>query len=405
MRGVETTYSRLPCARAFFAGVVILVGAFAPAAGAQATGTDETAMAVPRLAPPDGNAGVALPQPLDPSDVGLVRRALDLQAHGDMAAADLAIGRLQSDLLLGPLLAQRYLGRFHHSTPAELTAWLERFANQPNAEAIRALLRRRLPRGASLPPLPTAAAPPPAQLPSPPPPPVAEDAPPLPQQPALESAVAARMARGNEFAALHLIDSRRNLSPAYASLLRGEVARDLFTHNDDAQAVRVGRQDLRELRRNIRSAWRLTSAASPPGASATRQRRGSFSSVPPRPSSPRHRRRQPPPSGAPARPSGSMIWLTPLVGCIAPPASAPRSTGYSPDVCSACPPASCRVVRSCRRLTWTPSRRPLPVGAPSPCCRWASRNWPQRSCAACGPACAATRRCATPCCWLPPAWG
>ncbi len=246
MRGVETTYSRLPCARAFFAGVVILVGAFAPAAGAQATGTDETAMAVPRLAPPDGNAGVALPQPLDPSDVGLVRRALDLQAHGDMAAADLAIGRLQSDLLLGPLLAQRYLGRFHHSTPAELTAWLERFANQPNAEAIRALLRRRLPRGASLPPLPTAAAPPPAQLPSPPPPPVAEDAPPLPQQPALESAVAARMARGNEFAALHLIDSRRNLSPAYASLLRGEVARDLFTHNDDAQAVRVGRQDLRE---------------------------------------------------------------------------------------------------------------------------------------------------------------
>jgi len=243
MRGVNVTQARLPRTRAFFAGVAILAGAFVPAAGAaQPSNNDEVAMAVPRIALPDGNAGVALPQPLNPSDAALVRQAFALQAHGNLAGADRAIARLQNDLLLGPLLAERYLGRFHHASAAELTAWLQRFASQPDAAAIRSLLLRRLPRGATVPPLPAAALPPPKQLPVPPPLPAADDPPPLPRQPALEHAVAARMARGDTAAALDLIDRRRALAPAYASLLRGEVARDLFTRNDDAQAVHVARQ-------------------------------------------------------------------------------------------------------------------------------------------------------------------
>ncbi len=96
MRGLDHTRSRLPAARAFFAGVAILAGAFAPAA--QASGNDETAMAVPRIAPPDGNAGVALPQPLNPSDAVLVRRAFVLQDRGDLRAADRAIAEVQVPL-------------------------------------------------------------------------------------------------------------------------------------------------------------------------------------------------------------------------------------------------------------------------------------------------------------------
>ncbi|HUB13786.1 MAG TPA: lytic transglycosylase domain-containing protein [Acetobacteraceae bacterium] len=202
-------------------------------------------MAVPRLAPPDGNAGVALPQPLDPSDAALARQAFVLQARGELAGADRDIVRMQSDLLLGPLQAQRYLGRFHQSTAAELTAWLDHFASQPDAAAIRALLRRRLPRGAALPPLPVAAPPPNEPVPPPPPLPVADDPPPLPRQPALEAAVAARVDHGNAAAALHLIDRRTTLSPAYASLLRGEVARGLFARNDDSETLHVARQAIR----------------------------------------------------------------------------------------------------------------------------------------------------------------
>ena len=55
--------------RAFIAGAAILAGAFAslapvqPASGAETSGGDDTAMAVPRITPPSGG-GVALPQPL-----------------------------------------------------------------------------------------------------------------------------------------------------------------------------------------------------------------------------------------------------------------------------------------------------------------------------------------------------
>ncbi len=161
MRGLDQTCSRLPATRAFFAGVAILAGAFAPAA--QASGNDENAMAVPRVALPDGNAGVALPQPLEPSDAVLVRRAFVLQDRGDLKAADRAIADVHNDLLLGHLLAARDLGRFHRAGADELTDWLGRYASQPDAPAIRALLLRRVPKGAAVPPLPAIpAAPPPS---------------------------------------------------------------------------------------------------------------------------------------------------------------------------------------------------------------------------------------------------
>ncbi|HVC60497.1 MAG TPA: lytic transglycosylase domain-containing protein [Acetobacteraceae bacterium] len=243
MRGLDHTRSRLPAARAFFAGVAILAGAFAPAA--QASGNDETAMAVPRVALPDGNAGVALPQPLSPSDAVLVRRAFALQKRGDLSGADRAIADLQSDLLLGHLRAERLLGRFHRATAGELTAWLDRYASQPDAPAIRALLLRRLPKGAAVPPLPAIEAialPRPSELPASSA--VTEPAP-MPRRPALERAVAARLQHGGPQSALRLIDTSPGLAPAYAALLRGEVVRALFTRNDDAQALHVALLALR----------------------------------------------------------------------------------------------------------------------------------------------------------------
>jgi len=51
--------------------------------------------------------------------------------------------RLQNDLLLGAILADRY----QRGRPAatELAAWLTRFGDQPEAPAIRGLLERLAP--------------------------------------------------------------------------------------------------------------------------------------------------------------------------------------------------------------------------------------------------------------------
>lgn len=239
MRGLDHTRSRLPATRAFVAGVAILAGAFAPAA--QASGNDETAMAVPRVALLDGNAGVALPQPLGPSDAVLVRRAFALQERGDLQAADRAIAELQNDLLLGHLRAERYLGPFHHAITGELTDWLGRYAGQPDAPAIRGLLLRRLPKGAAVPPLPAIAAVPPPRPSEPPASGAATEPASLPRQPALERALADRLQRGDPQSALRLIDTSTALPRAYAALLRGEIVRALFTRNDDTQALHVAR--------------------------------------------------------------------------------------------------------------------------------------------------------------------
>jgi peptidoglycan lytic transglycosylase len=243
MRGLDHTRARLPVTRALFAGVAMLAAALGPAA--QASGNDETAMAVPRIALPNGNAAVALPQPLNPSDAVLVRRAFALQERGDLQAADRAIADAQNDLLLGHLRAERFLGRFHRATAVELTDWFGRYASQPDAAAIRALLLRRLPKGAAVPPLPAiATVPPPPPIAQPVSDPVTEPAP-MPRQPALERSLELRLQRGGPQSALRQIDTRTRLPPAYAALLRGEIVRTLFARNEDAQVLRVARLALR----------------------------------------------------------------------------------------------------------------------------------------------------------------
>jgi hypothetical protein len=114
-------------------------------------------MAVPRMMLPGAPGGVALPQPLSPSDVVLVRRIFIAQSRGDLALASRSTAELENPLLLGHILADRYLGPFHRSSVPELTDWLDRFGNQPDAAAIYSLLLQRLPKGAVPPPAPVPA--------------------------------------------------------------------------------------------------------------------------------------------------------------------------------------------------------------------------------------------------------
>ncbi len=257
MRGTGFTLSRLPTVRALVAGVAITAAALTSAASGQLSGSgngngiqatdgtraDEAAFAVSR----DGRSGLSLPRPLPPSDAAIMRRVFAFQARGDSADAIRATAQLEDPLLLGTALANRYLGRSYRSTPAELTDWLEHYSTLPDAPAIHALLLSRLPKGTPAPPAPEVGGLNQAARPEV----VPENMDPpgdgLVRDAAIDRLVMEAVQRGNAAPALRLIAADRRLSPAYAAQLRAEVAQFLFTHNQDAEALRIAQASLRDL--------------------------------------------------------------------------------------------------------------------------------------------------------------
>ncbi len=236
--------SRSPVARALLAGAFL-----AHLSAGEARGqTEEAVFAVPRLAPRSGD-GVALPRPLPADQAARLRKAF-----ADPTRSAIPIGLRDTNgaatsqsvmdentpfgrALLGHFLAERYLRSAYRTTVDELTQWLDRWSDRPDAPDIYALLRRRAPHGA---------APPPATL-SLPPDPVHQavpeesvpDSPAIPRDAALDREVHERAHSGNMAAALRAITRAGSISPAYSALLRAEVAQALFTQNRDADALEV----------------------------------------------------------------------------------------------------------------------------------------------------------------------
>jgi soluble lytic murein transglycosylase len=256
MRGIGQTLSRLSAARVLLAGAAILAGATAeqayaePQAGSGPNGADDTALAIPRVSP-GSPYGVALPQPLTPSEAARIRRIFSEQARGDIPAAIRDSAQIDASTplgqaMLGQILADRYLGRFTRPGAAELEAWLAKWPDLPDAPAIYSLLLLRLPRGVQPPPAPPRV----SSLSR------ADDdaspAPPVPEETEPAGDAVTRNARldrtvldaargGHAERAMQAIARVRGLSPAYASLLKGEAAQILFTLNRDADAYAIGR--------------------------------------------------------------------------------------------------------------------------------------------------------------------
>lgn len=247
MRGIGLTLSRLPAARAFIAGVAILAGASATKAHAQSLpGADDTAFAVPRIAP-RGSAGIALPQPLAPSDVARLRRIMGLQRNGDIKGAIRETADFDTTTplaagMLGHVLADRYLGRSMKADAGELRAWLARWSSLPDAPAVHGLLTLRLPRGKAPPPPPDEALSADEALAAP----VPEETQPANRRTirnrALDRAVREAARAGNAGLAARHIARAGGLEPGYASLLNGEAAQILFTQNRDQDAYDMGRR-------------------------------------------------------------------------------------------------------------------------------------------------------------------
>ena len=237
MRAIGQMLARFPAARALIAGALLTN----LAAGEARAQNEETAMAVPRLAP-HGSDGITLPRPLAAEQVARLRRAFNDQAHGRLQAAmgeDSGIddGSRLGQAMLGQLLADRYLGRFTRPAAGELAAWLARWGELPDAPQIHALLLQRLPRGAIPPEAPLALSLPPDTVHDPAVEEITPDAPSVPRNPALDHDVHEQARAGRFAAAVRLIGAARGMTPAYAALLRAEVAQVLFTHNRDQEAL------------------------------------------------------------------------------------------------------------------------------------------------------------------------
>ena len=111
---------------------------------------------VASLAPTKAPDPVQLPRILDDADVKRYQRIFHVQEKGDWAKADLLIGQLKNKILLGHVLAQRFLHPTkYRSRYPELKKWLAKYADHPDARRLYKLALRRKPRNWRAPKRPT----------------------------------------------------------------------------------------------------------------------------------------------------------------------------------------------------------------------------------------------------------
>lgn len=87
--------------------------------------------------------GVAVPALLSLQDKKLYQDIFQAQKSAEWGKADLAIGQLADPMLMGHVLAERYLDKHYQPTSQQLSAWLDRYSDLPQAHAIYDLARSK----------------------------------------------------------------------------------------------------------------------------------------------------------------------------------------------------------------------------------------------------------------------
>ncbi len=87
--------------------------------------------------------GATLPQPLDAVNADRYRQIFRLQAMGDFVGSDRLISDLTDPVLLGHVLADRYLAPGYKTKTKELTDWLKSYSALPEADAIYKLAAKK----------------------------------------------------------------------------------------------------------------------------------------------------------------------------------------------------------------------------------------------------------------------
>ena len=97
-----------------------------------------------------------LPSILGETDVSRYRVIFSLQKNGEWKAADKIINSLENRVLMGHVLAQRYLHPTkYRSRYKELKAWMDQYADHPDARRLYKLALRRRPKNWKMPKPPT----------------------------------------------------------------------------------------------------------------------------------------------------------------------------------------------------------------------------------------------------------
>ncbi len=100
----------------------------------------------PAADPGAGNVELVFPKILVHADVDLYRQIFGVQEDGDWKTADRLIAGLQDRVLMGHVMAQRYLHPTkYRSKYKELKAWMAQYADHPDARRLYKLARRRQP--------------------------------------------------------------------------------------------------------------------------------------------------------------------------------------------------------------------------------------------------------------------
>ncbi len=139
----------------FVALATVLPGSLATRSGNAAAQSVRTSALTPGVEPLHE---ADLPSVLAGSDARRYRRIFSLQGAGQFALANRDIAELKDKLLLGTVLAQRYLHPTYRPSYAELSRWLAQHADEPNARAIYGLALKHRPAGAAEPVRPAVAA-------------------------------------------------------------------------------------------------------------------------------------------------------------------------------------------------------------------------------------------------------
>ena len=135
---MTTATRRFRAVRTIAICMALAVAIFTPSADASSRGASITATgAVPDL---------ALTPVLSSADEALYREIFDLQEDGQWKRADTLIAKLSDRLLMGHVLAQRYLHPTkYRSKYRELKDWMDEYADHPQANRIYKLALSRRP--------------------------------------------------------------------------------------------------------------------------------------------------------------------------------------------------------------------------------------------------------------------
>ena len=104
------------------------------------------------VGPAPVGAADKLPHFLSPKDANTYRQIFALQEDGEIKAAAMLIKTLDSELLMGHVLSQKYLHpTAWRSSYDELSGWLKRYNDHPDASRIFWLAKKRRPKNGAAP--------------------------------------------------------------------------------------------------------------------------------------------------------------------------------------------------------------------------------------------------------------